>query len=114
MVPEHIPRVECPYQWEDSQTNKTVLKLSLAGSGKDFLFVGGLRGNGSSFVPGATTDQTGVILDWGGLSVTRSISRHHPMRMRLFRRRTRTPPARRACSAACVRGGRLCHFCNTW
>ena len=44
-----MPRVECPYQFvtEDNQTS--ILKLSMAGTGKDFIFVGSAAaGNGSA------------------------------------------------------------------
>ena len=58
----HVPRVECPYQFEDasasatSTTNSTnsttVLKLSLAGTGRDYCFVGTTDPtNGSALSP---------------------------------------------------------------
>lgn len=62
----HVPRVECPYQYTDEH-NSTILKLSMAGTSKDFVFVGSLQGNGSSFAPDAATSPTGTLLDWGGL-----------------------------------------------
>ena len=64
----HVPRVECPYQHTDQLTSQTILKLSMAGTGKDFVFVGSLQqGNGSSFVPDVATSPTGMLFDWGGL-----------------------------------------------
>eukprot|EP01047_Picozoa_sp_COSAG01_P043025 COSAG01_NODE_3796_length_5688_cov_4.251208_3_plen_304_part_00 len=64
---QHVPRVECPYQHTDLLTNKTILKLSMAGTAKDYVLVGTLPGNGSSFVPDARSSPTGTLLDWGGL-----------------------------------------------
>ena len=43
-----------------------MLKLSLAGTGRDYVFVGKQEGNGSSFVPNAATGPHGAVLDWGG------------------------------------------------
>ena len=65
----HVPRVECPYQFVDAEDNETtILKLSMAGTGKDFVFVGtAADGNGSTFKPNAATGPHGMLLDWGGL-----------------------------------------------
>ena len=46
-------------------TPSTFLKLSLPGTGRDFLFLGHTApGNGSVFVPSRAT-AAGVMLDWG-------------------------------------------------
>jgi len=46
--------------------DSTVLKLSIAGTGEDFIFVGDTAGNGSSFVANGAT-AGGVLLDYGML-----------------------------------------------
>ena len=65
----HVPRVECPYSFVDAENNETtILKLSMAGTGKDFIFLGSTTGgNGSIFTPSPASGSSGVLLDWGGL-----------------------------------------------
>lgn len=65
----HVPRVECPYQFVNAEDNETTtLKLSMAGTSKDFIFVGSTAaGNGSKFITNAATGADGVLLDWGHL-----------------------------------------------
>ena len=70
--PKHVPRVECPYQFETDVDQGTVsaaanttqlLKVSLAGTGQDYAFVGSTAGsNGSTFTP---QDPAGVLIDHG-------------------------------------------------
>ena len=44
---------------------QAVLKLSMAGTSKDLIFVGALAGNGSGFTPNAATPPGGTMLDLG-------------------------------------------------
>lgn len=77
----HVPRVECPYQFVDAENNETtILKLSMAGTGKDFIFVGSATaGNGSTFTPNAGTGSDGVLLDWGGLYASAVLADTQPV-----------------------------------
>lgn len=67
----HVPRVECPYQLEvgnsyGDKVPQQVLKLSLAGTGKDYAFVGSTAGsNGSTFVPAGDKNADGMLIDRG-------------------------------------------------
>ena len=58
-APFDVVRTECPYVWDDG--DRTLVKLSMPGFGRDYVFVGGMTGNGSHFVPSSA----GTILDWG-------------------------------------------------
>ena len=56
------PRVECPYQINIG--NRTLLKISAVGYGKDVLFSGAALGNGSRFEPDPGAEN-GVDMDFG-------------------------------------------------
>ena len=49
----------------DPPPPQAVLKLSMAGTGKDLIFVGALAGNGSGFTPNAATPPGRTMLDLG-------------------------------------------------
>lgn len=59
--PFDVVRTECPYEWRDGE-GRTLIKLSMPGMGRDYVFVGSMTGNGSTFVP---SSPAGAILDWG-------------------------------------------------
>ena len=84
--PAHVPRVECPYQLEvamgygggggsgggDDDDAQQLLKLSLAGTGKDYVFVGSTAGsNGSAFV---AVDPAGTMLDHGSFYASAALA----------------------------------------
>ena len=58
-------QINLPFVLVDPPPPQAVLKLAMAGTGKDLIFVGVLAGKGSGFTPNAATPPEGTMLDLG-------------------------------------------------